>query len=39
MKWKHAFEETLGAVRKGVSVYQTANSVYDIGRVVIPMIL
>lgn len=39
MKWKHAFEETLGVIRKGVSIYQTGKQVYDIGRVVIPMIL
>ena len=39
MKWKHDFEETLGVIRKGVSIYQTGKQVYDIGRVVIPMIL
>ena len=39
MKWEHAFEETLGVMRKGVSIYATGKQVYDIGRVVIPMLL
>jgi hypothetical protein len=39
MKWEHAFEKKLGAIRKGVSIYATGKQVYDIGRVVIPMLL
>ena len=39
MKWKHAFEEGLGTLRKGIAVYQTGKQLYDIGKVVIPMLL
>ena len=39
MKFKHSLEESLGAVRKGIAIYQTGKQLYDIGRVVIPMLL
>ena len=39
MKWKHAFEESLGTLRKGIAAYQTGKHLYDIRRVVIPMLL
>ena len=39
MKWKHSLEESLGAVRKGIAIYQTGEQLYDIGRLIIHMIL
>lgn len=29
----------MGAVRKGVIIYRTGRQIYDIGRVVVPMLL
>ena len=39
MKWKHAPDEGLGAARKGIEVYHVAKGLYDIGKVVVPMLI
>ena len=39
MKWKHALDEGLGAVKKGIEVYNTGEAFGNIGKVVVPMLL
>ena len=39
MKWKHALDEGLGIVKKGIEVYDTGKALYNIGRVVVPMLI
>ena len=38
MKWKHALDEGLGAVRKVIEVYHTGKALWEIGKVVVPML-
>ena len=39
MKFKHALDEGLGIVKKGIEVYNTGKALYNIGRVVVPMLI
>ena len=39
MKWKHALDEGLGIVKKGIDIYNTGKALYSIGKVVVPMLL
>ena len=39
IKWKHALEEGLGTIKKGLEIYQTGKALFNVGRVVIPMLL
>ena len=39
MKWKHALDEGLGAVKKGIEVYHTGRALWEIGKVVVPMLI
>ena len=39
MKWKHALDEGLGAVKKSIEIYQTGKALWEIGKVVVPMLI
>ena len=39
MKWKHAPDEGLGAVRKSIEVYHTGKALWDIGKAIVPMLI
>ena len=39
MKWKHALNEAHGYIQKGLQVYATGNQLYDVGKVMIPMLI
>ena len=39
MKWKHVLDEGLGAVKKGIEVYHTGKALWEIGKVVVPMLI
>ena len=39
MKWKHALDEGLGAVKKGIEVYHTGKALWEIGKIVVPMLI
>ena len=39
MKWKHALDEGLGAVKKTIEVYHTGKALWEIGKVVVPMLI
>ena len=38
MKWKHALDEGLGAIKKGIEVYHAGKALWEIGKVVVPML-
>ena len=39
MKWKHALDEGLGAIQKGIEVYHTGKALWEIGKVVVSMLI
>ena len=38
MKWKHALDEGLGVVKKGIEFYQRGKALWKIGQAVVPML-
>ena len=39
MKFKHALDEGLGIVKKGIEVYNTAKAFGNIGKIIVPMLI
>ena len=39
MKWKHALDEGLGAIKKDIKVYYTGKALWEMGKVLVPMVI
>ena len=39
MHFKRALDEGLGAVKKGIEAYHTGKALWEIGKVVVPMLI
>ena len=39
MKWKHALDEGLGAVKKGIEVYHTGKALWEVGKMIVPLLI
>ena len=39
MEWKHALDEGLGAAKKSIEICHTAKALWEIGKVVVPMLI